>query len=429
MTELFDLEPMPNTVGEIMGDLPAAGAGPLLPFVPPMLEVTPPVPEPGIYFGMTDEQYFSIPCLSTSGIKKLAASAMMFWADSWMNPKKERVEKSHFFIGHAYHCRLLEGREAFNARYVLAIDRNDYPQAIEKSDEIKDAISKVPLPPELVTEKSQCHKAVTKVEEDDGQGGKRMRPAVKDDLIRQLLGIWPDAPLWDNIEKNYIKQAGGRLQISASLVEEIEIAAKMIENDPEVEPVARGGHAEVVLIWHCPMTGVPMKCKVDKLKVRRMVDLKTFANQHERSIDNAIHQAISNNKLGLQPTVYFEGAREVRKIVRERGAAAVFICPDADGVVDRDKEQDLTNWALKWASHREHDEWTWIFQMKGAAPITRAVDFSAQSATKMIFDEVIRRAKLRFVEFANTFDCDPWLDLAPRRVLADEDLSNYATEI
>ena len=417
-----------ETVGEIIENRKREVAqAPLVRFDPPRREDCPPVPAPGIYFGMTDEQYFAIPCLSTSGIKKLAASPMLFWADSWLNPKKVRVDKGHFFVGHAYHVRLLEGSSAFASRYVLEIDRDDYPHAIEKTDEIKDAISKVMLPIQITTQKSQFHKPVTKVEEDDGQGGTRLRSAVKDDHIKQLLEINPDAPLWDNIVAKYVEAAGGRAQISKGLVEEIEIAAKMIESDPEVEPIARGGHAEVVLIWHCPLTGVPMKCKVDKLKVRRMVDLKTFANANDRSIDNAIHQAIANNKYGLQPTVYFEGAQEVRKLVRAHGVSAIHVLNAENWPPEHHEE--LEAWALKWASHREQDEWTWIFQMKGPAPITRAIDFAYNCATKQIFDEVIRRAKVRFVECATIYGVDPWLDLAPRRILADEDLPNYATEI
>lgn len=417
-----------ETVGEIIENRKRDVAlAPLLRFDPPRREDTPPVPAPGIYFGMTDEQYFSLPCLSTSGIKKLAASPMMFWADSWMNPKKERIDKGHFFVGHAYHCRLLEGREAFYQRYVPEIDRDAYPHAIEKTDEIKDAISKIALPPELITEKSTHHKPVTKVEEDDGQGGKRQRPAVKADHVAQLLAINPDAPIWDNIVARYIAEANGRKMIPMSLIEEIEIAAKMIESDPEVEPIARGGYAEVVLVWHCATTGVPMKCKVDKLKVRRMVDLKTFANANDRSVDNAIHQAIANNKYGLQPTVYFEGDAAVRKLVRLSGGEAIHILGAEN--YPPEYHEEIEAWALKWASHIEPCEWSWIFQMKGSAPITRAIDFSRSSATKMIFDDVIRTAKLRFVENATTFGTDPWLDLAPRRILADEDLPVYATEI
>jgi hypothetical protein len=33
----------------------------------------------------------------------------------------------------------------------------------------------------------------------------------------------------------------------------------MVERDPEVQHAFKGGYAEVVLIWYCEKTGVPMK--------------------------------------------------------------------------------------------------------------------------------------------------------------------------
>lgn len=401
---------------------------PLRRIEPPMVEGTPPLPAPGIYFNMDEVEYHALPALSCSGIKKLAASPMLFWASSWMNTRRERVEKAHFFVGHAYHVRLLEGSSVFASRYVLEIDRSKYQHAIESTEEIKDRISKIALPPELVTEKQAFHKPVTKVEEDDGLGGKRLRSARKEDWTRQLLDLEPDAPLWDNIVAQFNRENSGRLQISKALIDEIEIAARMIESDPEVAPIARGGYAEVTLIWYCSVTGVPMKARVDKMKVRRMVDLKTFANQNDRSVDRAIYQAIANNRLALQPTVYFEAAQEVRKLVREHGKAAIFVCPDADGVIDAEYEADAIAWAMKWASHVDHDEWSWIFQMKGVAPITRVLDFRHNCGTRAVFDEIIRATKRRFAEYCNVFGSDPWLDLAPRRALDDEDLPPYATE-
>jgi hypothetical protein len=86
---------------------------------------------------------------------------------------------------------------------------------------------------------------------------------------------------------------------------------------PEVRHAFRDGYPEVVLIWHCPKTGVPMKARVDYLKLKAIVDLKSIANQRERSLENAIRFEIASYNYNVQPAVYSEGVEAVRKLVRE----------------------------------------------------------------------------------------------------------------
>jgi hypothetical protein len=43
----------------------------------------------------------------------------------------------------------------------------------------------------------------------------------------------------------------------------------MIERHEELSKAFSRGHAEVSLFWYCPKTGVPMKMRVDYLKLKR----------------------------------------------------------------------------------------------------------------------------------------------------------------
>lgn len=415
-----------ETVGDILNG--EAGSPPTpTRFDPPRLEGTPPFPQPGIYFGMSDEDYHAIPALSCSGIKALAASPMFFWVRSWLNPEKEEQEdKEHQTLGKAYHCRILEGSAAFDHRYCVGLDRKEYPDCLESTDEIKAAILKA------------GEKPVTRVETGDfapdpktGEPKALTRAAKKEDWIAQLLEVEPNAQIWAVIQEEFSHLNGGKTFISADAYKRLSIAAAMIEGDDELSKAFSGGHPEVALFWYCPKTGVPMKCKVDYLKIRMMVDLKTFANKFDMNPERAIAREIANHKYNLQPSVYFEGADVVRQLVREHGASVIHTCGLTEEMTLEDQERHYQHvqWAMKWAQHRERDEWLWVFQQKGLAPVTRGLFYPRGGTTKMLSDDIVSIQKKRFRKFAETYGTDPWLDLAPIYDIADEDIPQYSTEI
>ncbi len=447
-------------------------------YVPPRLEGTPELPAPGIYFGMSDADYHALPALSASGIKKLAASPMLFWANtSWLNAKKrdnEAKERAHLTFGKAYHCRIMEGRDAYASRYAVDLDPADYPDALESTDQIKAAIGRItvrqPVKPvgkskdDFAAQLTRLNpdpcedystwkvdaikvaigafeedapvKPVRKVADELPDGTPYERDAVKADWIAQLMALDPDAQVFANLQAAHARDHAGKTFLSADQHAELEIAALMVERDPELRHAFKGGQAEVVLIWDCPRTGVPMKARVDYLKIKAMVDLKTVANQRERSIEQAIRWEIASYHYNVQPCVYWEGAEIVRQLVRERGRSAVwehrpFVKAEglAPVIEAAPADGDVLAWALKWAKHREPDEWLFVFQQKGVAPITRGVWYPRQGTTNMVTGEIVRAAKRRFREFGEAFGVEPWLDVKPTYTIADEDIPQSATEI
>jgi len=356
---------------------------------PPRLPDTPMFPEPGIYFNMPDAEYHAIPALSNSGIKYLASSPMLFWAKSWMNPNREEEDREHQILGRAYHCRLMEGLAAFEARFAVLPDKAEYKDLLVTDDDIRKALK---------------------------DAGEKPRSGNKSERILQLLGVDPSANIWDSIVAEHAFANEGKAYITAEQWKRLEIAAYMIDRDPELSKAFSGGHPEVALFWYCPTTGVPMKARVDYLKTRAMIDLKSFGNQRERSIERAIAYEIAGYHYNIQPSVYFEGAAEVRKLVRECGASVIHGLDDP-------------SWALRWAQHAEPDRWLWVFQQKGPAPVTRGLWYPRAGTTKTITDEIVAQQKRKFVRHVEMFGAEPWLDIAPIYDLADEDIPPFATEI
>jgi hypothetical protein len=104
----------------------------------------------------------------------------------------------------------------------------------------------------------------------------------------------------------------------------------MVERDPRsaarLQGRLRRSDADLVL----SETGVPMKARVDYLKVKALVDLKSIGNQRERSIEQAIRFEIAGYHYNIQPRVYSKARKVVRELVREKGqgrASSPRTCP------------------------------------------------------------------------------------------------------
>lgn len=387
-----------ETVAQVIGD---EAAPPPAAFEPARREDYPTPPPPvGLHFGVPDEEYHAWPALSCSGIRKLASSPALYWATTpWLNPDIEDEEEADWKnVGKAYHARILEGKQAFHDRFAIALDKDSIPDLCVTIDDIRARLLDV-------------HRMPTK------------KTGKKEEFVAELLALEPDAPIWEECQRRHAEANAGKTLLSFEIVKKIEIAAAMIEKHPELSRVFASGYPEVSLVWNCKRTGVLMKARADWLKVKGIVDLKSYENKLQQSPENAIRKGIANNRYNLQPSVYFDGAQAVRELVREQGAKAVFV-HGAEGV-----RKDELAFAEKWAAHRQPDEWLWVFQQKGIAPITRGVTYPRAGVTKQISDEIVSRMKKRYREFSEEYGAEPWLDLAGIYDIADEDIPPWATEI
>jgi hypothetical protein len=367
-------------------------------FIMPTLDTTPALPPDGIHFGMSFEDYLAAPAVGSGGMKEVLADPLRFWTRSWMNPHPpEKPEKDHQLYGHAFHCRILEGSDEFEARYYAEPDKADYKDLIETDGDLRAAIAEF--------------------EEKPVSGN-------KPDRINQLLHLWPDAPIWDHIVAQAAKDAGDRQALKAEWVRRFEAAAEAAENNAAILPLISEGHSEVSLFWHCPVTGIPKKARADRLHVGGMLDVKTFANQQERSMKRAIPKEIADRRYPFQPSHYLEGAQVVRDVVRRMECGAIF----ANG------EQalpgnPLVDWVNDWAHHAEPDWWRWLFVQKGDAPTVLAVGYPVDGILREQFDMLCAEASERIRDFAVEFGGKPWAQHFDIWELEDNQIPAYAMEV
>lgn len=405
---------IPETVGEIIEGKKAV--------IKEFLEVDGPLEMPiiknqelwdvGIYFDVPEHVYHEIPALSCSGIRNLLASPTKFWAESWLNPDKDRKDEDHFIVGHAYHAMILEGDVEYKKRFFVPPNKADYPKALHTATEIKAAI------------KAANGKPVTKVKDEDNP--EIERAAKKEDWVEQLVKLDRSVQVWDAIIAKAELKAGDRKFISSDDDKRIRVAARMIAQDPQLQKAVRNGWPEVTLIWHDPRQGVLMKARCDYLKFKAIVDLKSFNNRNNLSVRNAIVRFIAEYRSFLQPAVYMQGVDEVRKLIRKNGASVINYYGKEKGSVEA---SDAEAWAMKWASYNGADRWLWIFQQKGDAPITRGYWHPIASTVHALSQSMVVDACRTFREMSEIYQTDPWLDLAEIDEIHDDEIPVWGLEI
>ncbi|MDJ0513105.1 MAG: PD-(D/E)XK nuclease-like domain-containing protein [Methyloceanibacter sp.] len=340
--------------------------------------------EPGIYFGLPEAEYHATPALSNSGIQNLLISPLDFWARSWMNPTYEHEETEFTRKGSAYHKRILEGREAFEASYAAALNPDDYPDALKTTDDIKAQL--------------RVH-------------GEKLS-GRKDELIERLLTHDPTAPIWAHMLSEHGKANHGKEIIPQSWIDEIEISAAHIDHHPELGKAFSGGHPEVSIFWETE--GIPMKARLDYLKPRAVVDLKTFSNPLGKPIDRAIAGAMASGRYHIQAYVYLEAVAAAKKHIH----AGQVIWHESTKMRDYEKgPPDLA----------DETTFLFVFQQTGIAPVARGKVFPK----RLVYDcaaAAVKEARYTFNFYTEKFGADPWVDQSRIDTFADEDFPIWMTE-
>ncbi len=317
--------------------------------------------ENGVFFGMPAEEYHAALALSASGIKWLRVSALDWWARSPLNPNAVDEETEAKETGKAYHSRIVEGREAFFASYAPALNQADHPEALVTNEQLYAAIVE--------------------------NGGMTKKSARKEELIYELLRVWPMAPVWQTMQQSHAERNRGKALISCELMARIEVAAAMIERHPQLKLAFAGGHPEVSIFWADAATGIPCKARLDYLKPQAVVDLKTFTNQFGMPIRRAIARQMANYRYHIQARWYLD---------------AVAQAPDATDPL-RIVHSDRT--------------FLFVFQQQGPAPVARGLVLGPGTIMDIARQE-IDEAKAQWMRCWHTFGPDsPWVDV--------EDISEF----
>jgi hypothetical protein len=335
--------------------------------------------DPGIYFDMDEEAYHAHPALGSTDIKRLLTGPSEFHWHWSGNPEPEEEEDAdHFTFGKAVHKHVLEGAQAFSARYASKPEGDNV----------------------LVTA-------------DDMRAWLRARglleKGTKEAMADRILALDPGVVIQDRMLERL--KADGKHILSADAYRRIVMASAYITKNANLARSFEGGHREVSVFWI--RRGIRMKAHFDYLRVikweeRRCAvisDLKSFSRAKPgQPIEQAIHEAAAGYK--HQAAHYFDGLYHAKRHIKE-------------GLVHGSTEDD---WLQRVATSQTA-LFAFVFFKSQGAPFSQAVVLQPKNPLIETYARPdIERALDTFQLYYDTFGAEgPWITLdQPRELSVDE---------
>lgn len=350
--------------------------------------------EPGIYFGLPAEDYHAAEGLSSSGIRNLLISPLDYWTDSpSLNPNYEDEDTEGKLIGRAFHHRLLEPAR-FSGLYAARPSIEDYPEAIDGGKALAEECARLGL----------------------------KKSGTIAELCERIHEKEPGIPLWPVIRANLLASFGDRELLKADVLDDIERAARLVFAHPDATKALTGGYSEVSIFWRDEETGIPMKARLDYLKIKATVDVKSFTNPLGRPLDAAVASTMSNNRYDVQAVIYDDAVKAAKAMLRTLKSAAIHVVTGAPPPDD---------WLVSLAASPKH---TFVFVFIEQGRVTNVKvkefrEFETYGGLGMSPNEYWKSGRdhyrygvARYVECMAKFGRDkPWIDDSPMTAFRDED--------
>lgn len=260
--------------------------------------------KPGIYFGLSENEYHADPALSTSALKKLIQDPEEYWDGSFMNPNPPPPEvKDCLARGTLWHCRILEPENFYN-KYAPAPALTGQLDNVEILDTVAD---------------------MTEWLDDNNLEYKKSWP--KDKLADVIQFYWDtygrsccstEPYLLARQNEAFAMQNPGKTIIwSEEIWDAMLDAESVVKAHPYFSKVFEGGIAEVSVFWTDPDTGLAMKCRIDKLKPGVILDYKTMNVRRGRSARNSALDAIKYEHYDIQTAMYTIGVAHAVNMIND----------------------------------------------------------------------------------------------------------------
>lgn len=340
---------------------------------------------PGIYFGLEESEYHADPSLSSSGIRKLLVSPLTYWASSHMNPDYEDATTDAMLAGKAFDKRIVEGEVAFYEDIAVALDPADYPDAVAGGADLRVRCADLGL----------------------------VKNGTIAEMCARILEADGDAQLWPLMVEAHAEENAGKQFISADLEKRIQRSARIVEAHPSARKAFDGGHPQVSVFWIDEETGVPMKSRFDYLKIRSVVDLKTFSNPLGKRLDTAVAHAVANYRYHVQAAVYMDAAERAKHL-------PTF------------GEGPTPEWRAAFEESPDH-AFVFVFQESGAAPNLRIREFRRLVNGKPTVawqsgHDAYRYAVNLYTRFRDQYGENPWIDDQPMTPFTDDEFPIWMME-
>lgn len=328
----------------------------------------------GVYLDLPMSDYLADRALSGGAFKKLlSAPADLTW-ERPENPLWEERATRPRTRGSAAHCAILEGLDAYEARWCVEPNRDDYPDALETMDELREWL--------------RPHK------ERDPKGVKLT--GAKDDLIAQCRAIAAEHGLtfglWSEIRAAL---TDGRELVTAEDDQYVRLLERFVRADPTFAPLVRDGLPEVSIFWS--EDGLRFKARIDYLTAHTVLDLKTYGQppRRNRSLREQCVVDAAFNGYDLQ------AAHNTRAV-----EIAAQMCVHETLALTGRRRDDIERCAeILRECHAGQPVFRWLFLRMGGAPTGISIPFRESDpqwaeARRQIDDacETYKQLRERFAE-------------------------------
>jgi hypothetical protein len=319
--------------------------------------------EPGVYFGMPEDEYHSDWSLGSTDLKALLISPLEFYHRSKVNPfRPPEKDTPALQYGRAIHKCVLEGREAFDKLYA--------PKAPPPSG--VSLVSAEDL-------KKHCEFLGL------------AKSGTKADLIKRIRAVDKNIAIYDEEVEAYMKTVGGKTLLDDYTYAEILLAAENIRCNPELADAFSGGVPEVSIFYD--LGGVPMKARLDYLKPRAIVDLKSTRNALKLPWETAVPNFLARGNYSVQAVAYMNARRMIGQFMK-------------DGKIFGDHDP---KWLKKVASAFEFSFVFVVYAAEGA-PLSMGVIFNEDEPEYAIATEKVFNAIERYKQGFEKYGESRWVE-------------------
>jgi hypothetical protein len=253
----------------------------------------------GIYFGMSAEEYFSIPYFSRS-----FSEDILFDLEEAKHKLENPIKATKAMdLGTAIHSIILEP-ENFAKNYITRPNQNDLEfegkKILYTVDDLKPYLEAYGL----------------------------KKTGKKEDLVASLKTYLDpeDFIIWDEVITNFnnkIEKSGKKI-LETCDIEIINGIKKQLDKNKIIRAIFENGYAEVTLIWKDKNTGIFCKCRLDFLRADAIGEVKSFSVKNKKvPLQKLIHREIENNRYNLQFTIYLDALEYLIERINA-GKAEVF---------------------------------------------------------------------------------------------------------
>ena len=257
-------------------------------------EATKKYPE-GLYFGMPEEEYHSIPFFSRS----FAVDILCDLEQALYNLENPIEQTEAMLFGCKVHHLFLEP-ELFDKLYVTAPDSESYNEKgykiLNTNDDIKEFLKSV----------------------DEKKSGNRpeLIERAKPYLEKEK------ALIWSEVRQEFLDdlKATSRIELTNSDLEKVDGLRRSFAKRSQCKEILSSGYPEVTIIWQDEETGVMCKCRLDYLRPEAVGEIKTFSLKYNKPLFEALVDELRFRKYNWQFAFYFDALDQIITKIKDKKA-------------------------------------------------------------------------------------------------------------